>query len=575
MEKLKCICNKIIPLVYEESLSYYELLCKVVEKVNIIIDFYNMYSDEWKEEMFRVVTETLNEWLEDGTFDEMVDRIMGGLSHLVFINAWGAKGDGITDDTAAIQNAIDNNPYSIFIFHGTYKVTDTINLKFGTQTLFLSDIRYSGPTGKPVFKLNNGYYDGYSYGGGPLIEGGCISGLSSDDTTMDCAIQVCTTSARINNVHIRNYNKYGILLGDDFENPRELTGSNMSSAALINNCVITNFPKVKGTAICMRYTDIKISNCNINGALHGIDYFGGNLFLSNTHITPTVGTEQVAGSCCIYVHPNPVTGNMNLNLTGDYFNGVPESIITVAETTSHILNMNGCSMIMGAPTNSDTIYIMNGNQTKMQFMINDIKVRASDETRILMYPDYSGSFKDLNNSFTISNTGSNQPINVLDVRAAADLESPHIINSATHSLDAQKMLVVGSLISVNRTSIMQKFILNVGNTRLAEFYVSFDENNVYAYGYKYGNFGSNIKLLVGSVLSSTIEGNTYYRRSIYLGNNGDTSFGGTPVTLSCVESRNDPAHRVHLFRVAANSKEDFTRDINTNLYDILENLTQM
>lgn len=27
-------CNKVLPLVYDESLSYYELLCKIIDKVN-------------------------------------------------------------------------------------------------------------------------------------------------------------------------------------------------------------------------------------------------------------------------------------------------------------------------------------------------------------------------------------------------------------------------------------------------------------------------------------------------------------------------------------------------------------
>lgn len=34
-------CNKVLPLVYDNSLSFYELLCKVVSKLNEIIDFIN------------------------------------------------------------------------------------------------------------------------------------------------------------------------------------------------------------------------------------------------------------------------------------------------------------------------------------------------------------------------------------------------------------------------------------------------------------------------------------------------------------------------------------------------------
>ena len=39
MNPLKFIAHKILPLVYDESLSYYEVLCKVVAKVNEVIEF--------------------------------------------------------------------------------------------------------------------------------------------------------------------------------------------------------------------------------------------------------------------------------------------------------------------------------------------------------------------------------------------------------------------------------------------------------------------------------------------------------------------------------------------------------
>lgn len=41
--KLRFWCNKVLPLVYDDSLSYYELLCKVVKKLNELIDNYAGY----------------------------------------------------------------------------------------------------------------------------------------------------------------------------------------------------------------------------------------------------------------------------------------------------------------------------------------------------------------------------------------------------------------------------------------------------------------------------------------------------------------------------------------------------
>ena len=40
VNKLDSICcQKVLPLVYDESLSYYELLCKLIDKQNEIIDY--------------------------------------------------------------------------------------------------------------------------------------------------------------------------------------------------------------------------------------------------------------------------------------------------------------------------------------------------------------------------------------------------------------------------------------------------------------------------------------------------------------------------------------------------------
>ena len=38
VKRIRFWCNKVLPLVYDDSLSYYEVLCKVVAKINEIID---------------------------------------------------------------------------------------------------------------------------------------------------------------------------------------------------------------------------------------------------------------------------------------------------------------------------------------------------------------------------------------------------------------------------------------------------------------------------------------------------------------------------------------------------------
>lgn len=70
IDKIRFWCHKVIPLVYDDSLSYYELLCKVVSKVNEIIENYNPDTDA----VFNIIKEIMDEWKEDGTLEEIINE---------------------------------------------------------------------------------------------------------------------------------------------------------------------------------------------------------------------------------------------------------------------------------------------------------------------------------------------------------------------------------------------------------------------------------------------------------------------------------------------------------------------
>lgn len=76
IERLRYWCHKVLPLVYDDSLSYYELLCKVVAKlnemaetVNDLADIYNAVEDKITE-MVKVI---LDKMVEDGTLGELIN----------------------------------------------------------------------------------------------------------------------------------------------------------------------------------------------------------------------------------------------------------------------------------------------------------------------------------------------------------------------------------------------------------------------------------------------------------------------------------------------------------------------
>lgn len=68
---LKFWCQKVLPLVYDDSLSYYEVLCKVAQKLNETIEFVNNALNQPIEDL---VLEVMNRWLNDGTFEKLINQ---------------------------------------------------------------------------------------------------------------------------------------------------------------------------------------------------------------------------------------------------------------------------------------------------------------------------------------------------------------------------------------------------------------------------------------------------------------------------------------------------------------------
>lgn len=83
-------CQKVLPTVYDDSLSYYELLCKVVAKLNETIDESNSLYDAFlllkeyvdhyfdSHEIETLIEQKLNEMVEDGTFANLINQELLG-----------------------------------------------------------------------------------------------------------------------------------------------------------------------------------------------------------------------------------------------------------------------------------------------------------------------------------------------------------------------------------------------------------------------------------------------------------------------------------------------------------------
>lgn len=118
-------CQKVLPLVYDDSLSYYELLCKVVAKLNEVISNENELNEafqqlkDWIEnwvdtqDFQKMIDDKLDEMVKDGTFDKLINQeIFGDLNEKVNNNTTNIKNlttkvNQNTTDVSSLKTRMD------------------------------------------------------------------------------------------------------------------------------------------------------------------------------------------------------------------------------------------------------------------------------------------------------------------------------------------------------------------------------------------------------------------------------------------------------------------------------------
>lgn len=87
-EHVRIWCFKVLPLVYDDSLSYYEVLCKVIAKLNEMIDSMQELNDTVAS--MKIAIDTIQNWIDnfDTSYAEQI--IKDYLATMIFV--------GINDD---------------------------------------------------------------------------------------------------------------------------------------------------------------------------------------------------------------------------------------------------------------------------------------------------------------------------------------------------------------------------------------------------------------------------------------------------------------------------------------------
>lgn len=83
LETFKFWCFKVLPLVYDDSLSYYEILCKVVDYINKLIEQDKVFGDELdklKQEM-----NTVKKWIDNFDTSYAEEIIKKYIATMIFL----------------------------------------------------------------------------------------------------------------------------------------------------------------------------------------------------------------------------------------------------------------------------------------------------------------------------------------------------------------------------------------------------------------------------------------------------------------------------------------------------------
>lgn len=76
-------CQKVLPLVYDDSLSYYEVLCKVVKYINDLIDQDRIFADEIAD--LRKDLDQVQYWIDHMATDYIEKIIQEHLATMIFV----------------------------------------------------------------------------------------------------------------------------------------------------------------------------------------------------------------------------------------------------------------------------------------------------------------------------------------------------------------------------------------------------------------------------------------------------------------------------------------------------------
>jgi hypothetical protein len=367
-------------------------------------------------------------------FTDNYNKIDSSLADIATnVKSFGAKGDGITDDTTAIQNAINSltNGGRILFPAGTYLISKSVSNYVLTLN---SNIELQGKKGKTIFKLNSGSGTVYMMGNGSYTENIKITNIIFDGNYPT----VNATSSPLFFPNIKNivsqeniYKNFGgqgtnygdTVLAQDITHERDYFDTIVGTGILTHN---NKNIKVKDC----HFNNVKDSNINVTAqTVEDIETFillSGNVsicpsdFVSGHSVFSIMGdNSQVVnnkiqgGAVQIVIHAGPFAKNSrNYLIQGNILEDGGQGITVNQDVNAKIIISNnfiknptssgieltgwdGSATLQGQCVVSDNIIEGSGSSTYTQYQI-PMSIKVSGlvngiiKGNIITNPNYAG-----------------------------------------------------------------------------------------------------------------------------------------------------------------------------------------
>lgn len=462
-------CQKVLPLVYDDSLSYYELLCKVIDYLNNTITDVTYLHDEFVKlkdfvdnyfknlDVQQEINKKLDEMAKDGT----LTAILWGKIGIIIPFYFGAKGDGISDDSEAIQKCFDycvNNPNHIIELGGLkYRISKPINVgRIWNTTIQNGYLLADNEDMECILQFPKTDFDTPL----PNTDITVVNNIKINNVVFDCNSKCGGINLYgflkfyTNNCYFLNHKNYG--LSTNRADAHELT---------IDKCFFDDIAPLNSIAILINNSDNYILNSIIKGGSIGIKITNAQHFnyIDNIHIYNV--SNKTEGILLDYGCSNNPINNMYMDGCG----------ITCVTNYGHLFK----NLTFLEP------------KTDLFTFTADTQV---DEIEISNCKVYTLSIQKDVNIFNIPNFKNNLP--TIDNNVDITIQGKHVINNS-YLLTVDKHINPYNIFNIDSTTIkyelsqegtvllanpQSQYNINVVNGQI--IVNSFDNSGYHWYGYE-------------------------------------------------------------------------------------------